>query len=178
MKLLPEGKSKALSAGALAAAGACAFMTVKAALALLPILELSVSPAFELSMLRATVPVDMPPLARFMVDHVRIYFSFFLFFWLSGFILSLGLWARREWARRGTCWMLYLLSGAALLVLFYPWLVVPKPFMYGDVSLAPEFNAVVKTAAYLARLASFLGGGGCLWGALLLDRGRLKGEFV
>lgn len=178
MKLLPEGKSKALSAGALAAAAVCAFMTVKATLALLPILELYNSPAFELSMLRATVPVDMPPLARFMVDHVRLYFAFFLFFWFSAFVLSLGLWARREWARRGACWLLYLLSAAALLVVFYPWLAVPKPFMYGEISLAPEFNAVVRTAAYLARLAAFLGGGVCLWSALLLDRGRVKGEFV
>jgi len=49
--------------------------------------------------------------------------------------------------------------------------------VYGGVSLAPEFNASVGLASRLLRLGAFLGGGLCLWGALLLDRGQLKSEF-
>ena len=178
MKLLPEGKSKALSAGALGAAAACAVMSLKAGRGLLPLLDVFSTPAFFLALGRSTLPVDMPPLAGFMVNHMRLAFVFSLLFWTSGLSLSLGVWARKEWGRRGAFLMLYLLAAAALLLLLFPWLAVPRPLEYGGVSLAPEFNESVKLAARLLRLGAFAGGGLCLWGALALDRGPLKREFI
>jgi hypothetical protein len=113
-----------------------------------------------------------------MVNNMRLFFVFSLPFWLSGLVLALGVWARKEWGRQGAAWMLYLVSAALLLLLLYPWLAIPRPLMYGEVSLAPEFNNAIKAAAFMARLGSFLGGGLCLWAALVLDRGPLKREFV
>lgn len=177
MKLLPEGKSKALSAGSLAAAALCAAMTVKAARDLAMLLQVLSAPAFYLSLRHATLPVEMPPLAAFIIGHARLFFAFLLFFWLSGLVLAAGVWARREWARRGAVWLLYLAAGAALLLLVYPWLAIPKPLMYGGISLAPEFNGAVRAAAFFARFAAAVCGALALWWALLLDRGALKAEF-
>lgn len=177
MKLLPEGKSKALSAGALAAAAVCAVMALKAARDTLTLIAVFTTPAYKLSMARATLPVEMPPLAWFIVRHALFFFVFSLLFWSSGLALALGAWARREWARRGGCAMLYLLSAASLLLLLYPWLAVPRPLEYGGVSLAPDFNATVNLVSRLVRFGAFAVGGLCLWGALALDRGQLKSEF-
>lgn len=178
MKLIPEGKSRTLTALSLACAAASAVMTAKAGRDLLTLLDVFSTPAFYLGLAQSTLPVDMPPLAGFIVRHMRLFFVFSLLFWCSGLALSLGVWARKEWGRRGAYSMLYLLAAASLLLLFYPWLAVPKPLMYGGVSLAPEFNDAVRAAAHAVRLAAFLGGGLCLWGALLLERGRVKAEFV
>lgn len=178
MKLFPEGKSRLLSGVSLAAAAVCAAMLAKSARDLLTLLDVISTPAFYLSLVNATVPVDMPPLGAVMVRHMRAFFFFMAFFWLAGLVLSLGVWARREWGRQGACWLLYLLAGGLLLTLAYPWLVVPRPLMYGGVSLAPEFNGAVRAAAFLVRAASFVLGGLCLWGALALDRGEARGEFL
>ena len=177
MKLLPEGKSRTLSALALAAAAGAGFMTVLAVRDLLTLLNVFGTPAFYLGLARATLPTEMPPLAGLMVRHMRLFFLFSFFFWASALALSLGVWARRQWARRGAAAMLYLLAAAALLLLLFPGLAVPKPLMYRGISLAPEFNASVSAAAFVARVAAFLGGGLCLWWALALDRGALKAEF-
>ena len=177
MELLPEGKSRALSAGTLAAAAVCASLALKAAGDTLTLLAAYSTPAFSLSMARALLPLNMPPLAAFLAGHARLFFAFSFLFWCSGLALALGAWARREWARRGSCAMLYLLAAAALLLVLYPWLAVPRPLEYGGVSLAPEFNATVNLASRLLRLGAFLGGGLCLWAALLLDRGPLRAEF-
>ena len=177
MKLFPEGKSRALSALALACAACAALMSVSAGRDLLTLLDVFGTPAFLLGLAHATLPTEMPPLAGLIVRHARLFFVFSFFFWVSAFALALGTWARREWARRGAAAMLYLLAAAGLLLLLYPWLAVPKPLMYGGVSLAPEFNGSVKAAAFVTRVASFLGGGVCLWWAMLLDRGSLRSEF-
>lgn len=177
MRLLPEGKSKALSAAALAAAAVCAAMSVKALLDLGTLLEVIGTPAFRLSLVRSTLPVEMPPLAAFIARNMRLFFSFLVLFWLSGLALSLGVWARREWARRGAAAWLFLLSGAALLTLFFPWLVVPRPLEIGGVPLAPEFNSMVKTAAFLLRTGSLMGSVACFAGAAALERGPSRAEF-
>lgn len=177
VKFFPEGKSRALSGFALAAAAVCCFMSLKALRDLFTLLDVFSTPAIYLALARSTVPVEMPPLAGFIINNVRLVFIFSVFFWLSGLALSLGVWGRREWARRGATGMLYLLSAAALLLLLFPWLAIPRPLVYGDISLAPEFNAAVRVAAYMARIAAMLAGGLCLWWALALDRGELRGEF-
>jgi len=178
MRLLPDGRSKALSALALAAAAGAGYMTVSAVRDLLTLLNVFGTPAFYLGLARATLPTEMPPLAGLIVRHMRLFFVFSFFFWVSALALALGVWARREWARRGAAAMLYLLAAAALLLLLFPWLAVPKPLIYGGVSLAPEFNASVGAAAFVARTAAFLVGSVSLWWALALDRGALRSEFV
>lgn len=152
-------------------------MSLRAARDLLTLLDVFSTPAFYLSLAKATLPVDMPPLASLMVRHMRGFFVFLLAFWLSGLCLSVAVWARREWGRRGAVWMLYLLSAAALLFLAYPWAAIPRPMVYGGVSLAPDFNSAVKAAAFVIRGAGFLFGGVFIWWALQLDRGSLRSEF-
>jgi len=177
IRLFPEGRSRALSATALAAAAFSAMMALKAARDLFTLLDVFSTPAFFLALARSTVPAQMPPLAAMLTYNIRSVFVLALIFWLSAGVLALGVWLRRDWARRGAVWMLYLLAAAALLLLIFPWLVVPRPLFYEGVSVAPEFNAAVKTAAFLARALSFLLGSLCLWWALALDRGRLRREF-
>lgn len=177
VKFFPEGRSKPLSGAALAAAAVCGWMTLKSAYDLFTLLEVFSTPAFYLALARSTLPVEMPPLAAVLARNMRLVFVFSVFFWLSCLTLSLGVWGRREWARRGAVAMLYLLSAAALLLLFFPWIAVPRPLVHGELSLAPEFNQAVRAAAFIARTGGMLAGGLFLWWALALDRGELKKEF-
>ena len=177
MNLFPAEKSRALSAAALAAAAICGFMAAKAAQDLVTLMEVFSTPAFFLSLATAQQPVEIPPLAVLLTYHIRSVFVFAFFFWVSGFTLAAGVLRRKEWARRGAVAMLYLLSGAALLLLLFPWLVVPRQLVYKGFSLAPEFNDAVRVAAFFARTTSLLLGSLCLWWALALDRGGLRKEF-
>ena len=178
MKLFPEGRSKALSGLALGMAVLCGFMALMSVRDLLTVLDVFSTPAFYLALARATVPAEMPPLAGFLVRNMRFVFLFQACFWSSGLTLALGVRGRREWARRGAASMLYLLSAGALLLLLFPWLVIPRPLVYGGVSVAPEFNDAVRAAASMMRLVSLLAGSLCLWWALALDRSELKKEFL
>lgn len=177
MTIFPPEKSRALSATALVTAVVCGFMAVKAALDLVTFMEVFSTPAFFLALAKARQPVEIPPLAAMLTRHIRSVFVFGLVFWLSGFTLAAGVLRRREWARRGAVAMLYLLSAAALLLLLFPWLVVPRQLVYDGISLAPEFNDAVRVAAFFARTASLLAGSLFFWWALTLDRGRLRKEF-
>jgi hypothetical protein len=177
MKLLPEGRSKGLSAASLAAAAVSGLMALKAARDLFTMLGVFSTPAIYLSLASAKVPYGMPPLAALLTRNIRLAFFFALVFWFSAFALAAGIWLRREWARRGAVWGLYLLAAAALLLLVYPWLAVPRPLYYAGIPIAPEFNAAVLSAAAFARILALAVGGVCLWWALALDRGGLKNEF-
>jgi hypothetical protein len=177
MRLFPEGVSKKLSGGALAAAAGTGIMWLLSTRDLLTLSRALSSPAFFMSLAGSMAPVGMPPLAALLIDHISASFIFAFLFWLSLFSLSAGVWLRREWARRGAVWMLYLLSAAALMLLIFPWLVIPRPLVYGQIQLAPEFNAAVRTAAFFARMTAALAWGLCLWCALALDRGPLRLEF-
>ena len=177
MKIFPEGKSRPLSAAALATAAVCGIMAARAVRDLFTFLQVFSTPAFFLALARAKLPVEIPPLAALLANNMRFVFVFTLVFWLSGFTLAAGVLRRKEWARRGAVAMLYLLSAAALLLLLFPWLVVPRPLVYGEISLAPDFNDAVRVAAFFARTASLLAGGLCSWWALALDRGPLRKEF-
>jgi hypothetical protein len=177
MRIFPGDKSRALSFTFLAAAAVAGVMGLRALADLGTILKFFSSPVFLPMMKGSVVPLNMPPLADFMVKNTRLFFAFFPFFWLSAFILSLGLLRRAEWARRGSVAMLYLLACAALMLVLFPWLVIPHPLFYGDISLAPEFNAVVLAAAHYLRLLFTAIGGLCLWWALALDRGSARLDF-
>lgn len=176
MKLLPEGRSKALSVTALTLGCVCGQVAFFSISDLILMLRLSSTSAFNLFMMRSLVPVDMPPLAAFAVDHPVVIFVLSAAFWLAGCVLSLGVWRRKEWARVGAAAMLYLVSGAALIVVIYPALIVPKPFIYDGVELAPEFNAAVFRAAFLLRSAAACLMVVALWWARLLEK-KFKPEF-
>ena len=178
MNIFPENKSRGLSAAYLAAAALAGVMALRGLWDLATLLQFFSTPLLLPFMHGAVLPAEMPPLAGFMVKHTRLFFAFFPLFWLSVFILALGLLRRAEWARRGAVAMLYLLTLAALLLIIYPWLVVPSPLFYGDIPLAPEFNSQVRAAAYVTRLLAICGGGLCLWWALALDRGGARTEFT
>jgi len=177
MEILPAGKSRVLSATALALAGLCAVMAALAVSDLVTLLRLSGTSAFYLLLARATVPPQMPPLAAFAAGHPVPLFSLAVALWGCGGVLALGVWRRAEWARRGAAAMLYLLSAAAGLALLFPSLIVPRPLFYDGAPIAPEFNAAVRSAAFHLRLVCMGAGGLCLWWALLLDRGPLREEF-
>jgi len=177
MKIFPENKSRRLSWVYLAAAAVSGLMALRGLWDLATMLLFFSTPLLLPFMHGAVMPMEMPPLASFMLKHTRLFFGFFPLFWTSAFILALGLLRRAEWARRGAVAMLYLLVLAALLLIVYPWLVVPSPLFYGGVPLAPEFNAQVSSAAYLTRLLGICGGALCLWWALALDRGGAGAEF-
>ncbi|MBI5743500.1 MAG: hypothetical protein HY952_03015 [Elusimicrobia bacterium] len=178
MKLLPEGKSRALSSLALAAAAASCAMAVKASYDLATMLGVFGTPALYLSLAKSTVPYGMPPLAVLLVNNMRAVFVFAFLFWSSAFALAAGVWLRREWARRGAVWTLYLLAAGFLLLLVYPWLAVPRPLIFWGVPVSPEFNAAVRGAAHLVRLLALVAGGVSLWWALALDRTALRREFL
>ncbi|OGS12154.1 MAG: hypothetical protein A2234_06045 [Elusimicrobia bacterium RIFOXYA2_FULL_58_8] len=177
MKIFEEGRSSVLSGSALALAGLCGVMGALAVSDLATMLRLSSTSAFFLFFSRAVLPVNMPPLAAFAARHPVPLFLVAALFWLSGCVLALGVWRRAGWARRGAVAMLYLLSAAAALALLFPGMIVPAPLMYDGMSIAPEFNAAVKTAAFYLRVICLAGGGLCLWWALALDRGGLRKEF-
>ena len=178
IRIFPDGKSKPVSALALGLAVVCGFLAAQAISDLSLMLSLYSSPAFRISMSSSTVPVEMPPLAAFVSDHMRIFFSVMALLWLSGFILALGIWRRGEWARRGAVPMLYLLSAASFLAMIFPSLIIPSPLMYAGVSIAPKFNEAVRTAALYLRIISVTCGSLFLWWALALDRGAARLEFV
>lgn len=177
MKILPEGKSRALSVSALAAGGICGLMAALNLSDLITLLRLSSTSAFFLFLSRAAVPAEMPPVAAFAVDHPVAVFALTSALWAAGCVLALGVWRRGEWARRGAAAMLYLLAAAAGLALLFPNLIIPRPLFYQGVSIAPEFNAVVKAAAFYLKSAAAAGGALCLWGALVLDRSSARLEF-
>ncbi|HBA61434.1 MAG TPA: hypothetical protein DCZ92_11585 [Elusimicrobia bacterium] len=176
-RILPEGRSRTLSLLALGLAAVSGCMAALTIGRLFLFVGMSASPSFWMGMASTTVPVEMPALAAFAAEHILIFFVVFALLWLSAFVLALGVWRRREWARGGAAAMLYLLSAAAFLVMLFPSLVVPRPLFYQGVSIAPEFNQVVTRMAQLLRIVSLCGGALLLWWGLALDRGRLRLEF-
>ncbi len=178
MKLIPPGGSKIMSLMAAAAACAALYMAGRSLAELADFLRFYSSNVFYPALAHSKLPAEMPPLAALLSRHMLAAFWFSFLFWLSGAALAVGVLLRREWARRGAVAMCYLLTGAGLMLLFFPWLIVPRPLVYGGLELAPDFNAVVRAAALLVRVVSLAGGGLCLWWALALDRGAARGEFV
>jgi len=153
------------------------FLSFSFARANFTLISMVSSPAFQLSMARATVPVEMPPAAVFLVRHTRGFFFFSLIMWLSVTALGFGVLRRAKWGHSGFTALLYL--GAAVLFLFFlfPELIVPKPLFYRGVSLAPEFNAAVKTAKLWLQVFCGLGAALGLWLARKFGNEEIKKEF-
>ena len=135
------------------------------------------SPSFMLGLAGATMPVEAPPLARFAVAHIRLLFIFYFFVSLSVFITGVGLLLRKAWALSASKRLLYVGAASCLLVFLFPGLLVPKPYYYAGVSLAPEFNAAVGRMRLLLRALSALPGAAFLWFAWRLEKPDVKSAF-
>ncbi|HAH32803.1 MAG TPA: hypothetical protein DCL44_10870 [Elusimicrobia bacterium] len=170
-------KSRLVTVAGVAAILIGGFLSISFARANFTLVSMFSSPSFQLSMSRATVPVGMPPAAVFLVAHPRGFFFFSLILWLSITVLGFGILRRRKWARGGFNAVLYLGAAVLFLLFLFPALVVPKPFYYQGVSLAPEFNSAVKTARLC--LQSFCGVGTALflWLARKFETQAIRNEF-
>lgn len=153
------------------------FLSFSFARANFTLISMFSSPAFQLSMAHATVPVEMPPAAVFLVRHTRGFFFFSLIMWLSVTALGFGVLRRAKWGRGGFTALLYLGAAVLFLLFLFPELIVPKPLFYQGVSLAPEFNAAVKTAKLWLQV--FCGAGTALffWLARKFESEDIKEEF-
>ncbi|MCX5785948.1 MAG: hypothetical protein NTX59_09695 [Elusimicrobia bacterium] len=153
------------------------FLSVSFARANFTLISMFSSPSFQLSMAHATVPVEMPPAAAFLVRYPRGFFFFSLIMWLSVTALGFGVLRRRQWGRDGFNVLLYLGAAVLFILFMFPELVVPKPFFYQGISLAPEFNAAVKTVKLW--LQGFCGAGTALffWLARKFETQAVRNEF-
>ncbi len=135
------------------------------------------SPSFMLGLAGATMPVETPPLARFAVEHIRLVFVFYFFASLAVFIAGSGLLLRKAWALNSSKWFFYIGAACCLLVFLFPGLLMPKPYVYAGVSLAPEFNVAVEHMRFQLRLFSAFPGAAGLWIARRLENEKVRREF-
>ena len=135
------------------------------------------SPGFILGMAKATMPVEQPPLASLAVAHIQLIFIFYFFASLALFVSGLGLLLRKAWALNASKCLFYIGAACGLIIFLFPGLLVPQPYVYAGVSLAPEFNtAVAHMKLQLRFVAAFL----CvaaLWLARRLEKQDVKNEF-
>ena len=135
------------------------------------------SPGFMLGLAGSTMPVEAPPLARFAVAHIRLLFIFYFFASLAVFIAGAGLLLRKAWALSASKGFFYLGAACCLLIFLFPGLLVPKPYFYAGISLAPEFNAAVGQMKFQLRLFSALPGAAFLWFSWRLEKPDVKSAF-
>lgn len=135
------------------------------------------SPGFMLGLAGATLPVEMPPLARLAAEHIRLVFIFSFLVRLDIFITGIGLMARKAWALTAFRWLFYIGAACCLLILLFPEFVVPRPYLYGGAPPAPEFNAAVAALRFKFRLTAALLGAGAFWLARRFERPEIKNEF-
>lgn len=136
------------------------------------------SPAAMLNLANSSAPVDLPPLARLAVDHIRLLFVFYFLISLTVFITGLGLVLKKAWALSAFIWLCYLGAASCFIVLIFPGLAVPKPYIYGGTALTPEFNAAVERAKIVLRLITALLCAGAFWFGWRFERQDIRNEFV
>lgn len=136
------------------------------------------SPGAMLSLGGSTMPVDPPLLARLAVGHIRPLFGFYFLFSLSVFITGLGLLLKKAWALNAFIWICYTGAATCFIVLLFPGLVVPRPYIYGGVALTPEFNEAVSRAKFQLRFIMALLGAGAFWCGWRFERPDVRKEFA
>ncbi len=135
------------------------------------------SPGFMLGLAGATMPVELPPLARLAVEHMRLVFVFYFIVSLTVFITGVGLFLRKIWALSAARWFFYLGAACCLIILLFPGLLVPQPYFYAGVSLAPEFNAAVAHMKFQLRFMSAFPGAAILWLAWRFEKPDIRSQF-
>lgn len=136
------------------------------------------SPAAMLSLANSTAPVELPPLARLAVEHIRLLFGFYFLISLAVFITGAGLLLKKAWALSAFIRLCYVVAACCLIVLLFPGLVVPKPYVYGGVALTPEFNAAVARARIALRVIAAIFGAGAFWSGRRFERPDIRNEFA
>lgn len=135
------------------------------------------SPGFMLGLAGTTLPVEMPPLARLAVEHIWAVFIFYFLVCFNICITGIGLLAGKAWALSAFRWFFYIGAGCCLGIFLFPGFVVPEPYIYRGVSLAPEFNSAVAALRVQFRLAAALLGAGAFWLARRFERPDVRNEF-
>jgi len=135
------------------------------------------SPGFMLGLAGSTLPVEMPPLARFAAGHMWTVFGLYFIAGLNILIIGIGLRARKAWAFAAFRWMLYIVGGCSLIILLFPGLVVPGPYMYEGVALTPEFNSAMAAVRFQLRLISAVLGAAAVWFVRRFEKPDIKIEF-
>jgi hypothetical protein len=136
------------------------------------------SPGAMLSLANSTAPVELPPLARLAVEHIRLLFGFYFLLSLAVFITGLGLVLKKAWALSAFIWLCYLGAASCFIVLLFPGLAVPKPYTYEGLALTPEFNAAVARAKIVLRVIAVLFGAGAFWFGWRFERPDVRNEFA
>ncbi len=136
------------------------------------------SPGAMLSLANSSAPVDLPPLARMAVDHIRLLFGFYFLISLAVFVTGLGLLLKKAWALNAFIWLCYIGAASCFVVLLFPGVAVPKPYIYGGTALTPEFNAAVSRAKIVLRVIAALLGAGAFWSGRRFERPDVRTEFV
>jgi len=136
------------------------------------------SPSVLLGLATSTMPVETPPLARLLVENTRLVFAFYFFISLAMFVTGLGLLLRKAWGVSAFKWLCYIGGASGFIILLFPGLIVPKPYVFGGVALTPEFNAAVTRMKFQLRLAAALFGAAAFWIGRRFERPDIMAEFA
>ena len=136
------------------------------------------SPVAMLRMASSTAPVELPPLARLAVEHIRLLFGFYFLLSLAVFVTGAGLLLKKAWALSAFIWLCYIGAASCFIVLLFPGLAVPQPYVLDGVALTPEFNAAVARAKVVLRVIAALFGAGAFWFCRRFERPDIRNEFA
>jgi hypothetical protein len=139
--------------------------------------ELFSSPGFMLGLAGSTLPVQLPPLARLVVEHIQVFFVLYFLVSLTVCVAGTGLLARKPWARTAAVWLFYLSAAAACALFLFPELLVPKPYLFEGRALTPGFNEVMGRLRFQTRLLAAALCACAVWLARRLERPEVRQEF-
>ncbi len=134
------------------------------------------SPGFMLGLAGATLPVELPLLARLAAAHIRLVFAAYLLVSLGVCATGVGLLLRRAWALTAARRFFYSAAACCFAVFLVPGLLVPQPLLRDGVAVAPEFNAAVGVMQIQLRVVAGLLGAAFFLTALWFGRQPLMGE--
>jgi hypothetical protein len=114
------------------------------------------SPGFMLGLAGASLPADLPPIARLAAEHIRLVFVFYFLVSLTVLISGSGLVLKKAWAIAAVGRLFYISAACCFIVFLFPGLLIPKPYVYGGMQLSPEFNAAVARLKFQAQILAAL----------------------
>jgi hypothetical protein len=135
------------------------------------------SPGFMLGLAGATLPVELPLLARLAAAHIRLVFIAYLLVSLGVCATGFGLLLRKAWALAAARRLFYSAAACCFAVFLVPGLLVPQPLIRDGVALAPEFNAAVGWMRIQLRFVTALLGPAFFLVARRCERPPIMGEF-
>jgi len=121
------------------------------------------SPGFMLGLAGSTVPVELPPLARLAAQNMRFMFILYFLVSISVFVTGIGLLLKRAWAFGAARSLFYTAAACCLVILLFPGLLVPEPFVHEGIAPAPEFNEAVGRMRFWLRVIIAPLGAAAFW---------------